>query len=46
MVNQLAYCPRCDKPFPGKTSTEALEVVKVHVAKAHPGYDPDWAEKD
>ena len=30
------YCPRCDKLKPN------LEVLKDHVSKQHPDYDPEW----
>lgn len=38
------YCPRCDRPYSGKNSDEALETVKKHVAEQHPDHDPDWAD--
>lgn len=44
------FCPRCDKRFVG-TGTDAeiagevaLGEVKKHVTKAHPDYDPEWAD--
>lgn len=36
VVPKLAYCPRCDRPFVGKTKDEALEIMDGHVKRAHP----------
>jgi hypothetical protein len=37
------YCPRCDdKTESGVSWAEAEKIVKAHVKKAHPDYDPNW----
>lgn len=36
------FCPRCDRAFSGDTKEKAEEVVKAHVNRSHPDYDPEW----
>lgn len=44
LVSNQMFCPRCDRPYFGKTADEALENVKKHVAEQHPDHDPVWWE--
>lgn len=43
-IPKTVYCPRCDKPFTGKTRVAALIAMRAHVKKAHPEYDTEWEE--
>lgn len=44
MADAVTYCPRCDKPFTGKTRLLAWIKTKAHIKRSHPGYLEDMVE--